>query len=42
MKIVIKENTTNLEPGIYTVEQIAEIMQILVDALKNGERVKDA
>lgn len=39
MKIVIKENPTNLEPGIYTLEQLAEIMQVIVEAIKTGERV---
>lgn len=39
MKIIIPENQTNLEPGIYTLEQLAEIMQIIVNAIKNGERI---
>lgn len=39
MKIIITENEVNLEPGVYSIEQIAEIMQVLVDAIKNGERV---
>ena len=39
MKIVIKENPTNLEPGVYTLEQLAEIMQVIVEAIKNGDRI---
>ena len=38
MHIIIKENTAGIEPGIYTLEELAEMMQVIVEAIKNGER----
>ena len=38
-QIIIPENTTALEPGIYTLEELADVMQLIVFAIKNGERV---
>lgn len=38
MKIIIKENK-HIEAGVYDLEELAEMMSVIVDAIRMGERV---
>lgn len=39
MNIIITENK-HIEPGLYSLEELANIMQVIVEAIKNGARVE--
>lgn len=38
MKVIVTENR-HIEAGIYSVIELGEIMQVIVDAIRNGGRV---